>query len=339
MPPPAAPAPQEPRRVDQRWEESDRNEQMGEINVIFGCSMSLASKTQGNKLQREISLALRIEPRRRMRWSVDISFGPEDHPDAELSDRNLPFIIKILIRSHKVAKTLIDNGASLNLMMRKNFIEMGLNLADLTPVHDTFHGIIPGQSSTPIGCIDLKVSCGTGENKRREMLTFEVATFDIGCNCILGRPFLLEFMTVIHTVYATIKMPGPKDIIILNSDQRDALACENATLTHAERFGEKEAQELVAKVAKAHRGSTQIRTAAPKPPVADTHRPPVEKKSTFMGSIPNQHITDQPMDDKKKGAADKEVAVDPDNTNKKLHLSTELEANRNSHSSLFSRKI
>jgi hypothetical protein len=30
---------------------------MGEINVIFRGSMSLTSKTQGKKLQREISLA------------------------------------------------------------------------------------------------------------------------------------------------------------------------------------------------------------------------------------------------------------------------------------------
>jgi hypothetical protein len=27
--------------------------------------------------------------------------------------------------------------------MRKTFIEMGLNLSDLTPVHETFHGVIP----------------------------------------------------------------------------------------------------------------------------------------------------------------------------------------------------
>jgi hypothetical protein len=48
---------------------------MGEINVIFGGSMSLTSKTQGKKLQREISLAQHIEPGRRMRWSdIDISF-------------------------------------------------------------------------------------------------------------------------------------------------------------------------------------------------------------------------------------------------------------------------
>jgi hypothetical protein len=85
-----------------------------------------------------------------MRWSdVDISFGPEDHSDTELSDMNMPFMVKILIGRHKVAKTLIDSGASLNLMMRKTFIEMDLNLGELTPMHDTFHGIIPGQSSTP----------------------------------------------------------------------------------------------------------------------------------------------------------------------------------------------
>jgi hypothetical protein len=121
-------------------------------------------------------------------------------------------------RCHKVAKTLIDNGASLNLMMRNTFIEMGLNLVDLTPVHDTFHGIIPGKSSTPIKCIDLEVSCGTGENKRREMLPFEVVSFDIRYNYILGRRFLIKFMAVIHTAYATIKMSGPKGIIILKSD-------------------------------------------------------------------------------------------------------------------------
>jgi hypothetical protein len=108
-----------------------------------------------------------------------------------------------------VAKTLIDSGASLNLMIRKTFIEMDLKLSDLTPVHDTFHRIIPGQASTPIGHIDLEVSCGIGENKRREMLTFKVASFDIGYNCILGRPFLLRFMAVIYTAYVIIKMSDP----------------------------------------------------------------------------------------------------------------------------------
>jgi hypothetical protein len=146
-----------------------------------------------------------------MGWSDDyISFGPKDHSDTELLERNLSLVFKISIGQHKVAKTLIDSEASLNLKMRKTFIEMGLKLSDLTPVHDTFHRIIPGQASTHIGRIDLEVSCGTGVNKRREMLTFKVASFDIGYNCILWRPFLLRFMVVIHTVYPTIKMSGPR---------------------------------------------------------------------------------------------------------------------------------
>jgi hypothetical protein len=211
MPPPAAPAPQDPHQGEHHREISNGDEHMTEINVFFGGSMSITSKIHGKKLQREISLAQQIESGRRMRWSDDyISFRPEDHLDTELSERNLLLVVKILIGRHKVAKTLIDSGASLNLMMRKTFIEIGLKLSNLTLVHDTFHGIIPGQASTPIGCIDLEVSCGIGENKCREMLTFEVASFDIRYNCIIERAFLLKFMTVIHTAYKTIKMPDPR---------------------------------------------------------------------------------------------------------------------------------
>jgi hypothetical protein len=172
---------------------------------------------------------------------VNISFEPGDPPEIELSERNLSFVVKLPIRRHKVTKTLIDNGASLNLIMRKTFIEMGLNLKDLTPIHDMFHRAILGQSSTHIGRIDLEVSCGIGDNKRKVMLMFEVASFDIGYNYILRRPFLLKFMTVIHITYATLKMPSPKGVITIKAHQRGALTCENATLIHAGQFSEKAA--------------------------------------------------------------------------------------------------
>jgi hypothetical protein len=162
--------------------------------------------------------------------------------------------------------------------MRKTFIEMDIDLSDLTPVYDTFHGIIPGQVSTPIGHIDLEVSYGTGENKRREILMFEVVSFDIGYNCIIGRPFLLKFMAVIHTSYATIKMPGPRGVITLKLDQRDALACENATLTHAGKFGKEDAQKLAAKVAKTHRGGTPAKTVMLGPSARDTSKTPIAKQ-------------------------------------------------------------
>jgi hypothetical protein len=79
----------------------------------------------------------------------------------------------------------------------------------------------------------LEVSCGSGDNKHKEVLTFKVASFDIVYNYILGRPFLLKFMVVIHTTYTTFKMPGPKGVITIKVNQCDALVCENTTLMHA----------------------------------------------------------------------------------------------------------
>jgi hypothetical protein len=57
MLPPAAPMPQETHRGEHHWVDQDSDEQMGEINVTFEGSMSIALKTQGKKLEREISLA------------------------------------------------------------------------------------------------------------------------------------------------------------------------------------------------------------------------------------------------------------------------------------------
>jgi hypothetical protein len=56
----------------------------------------------------------------------------------------MPFVVKLAIGWHKVVKTLVNNGASLNLIMRKTFIEMGLKLSDFTSIQDMLHGVISG---------------------------------------------------------------------------------------------------------------------------------------------------------------------------------------------------
>jgi hypothetical protein len=206
--------------------------------------------------------------------------------------------------------------------MRKTFIEMGLNLEDLTLVHDTYHGIIPGQSSSPNRRIDLEVACGSGDNKHREMLMFEVASFDIEYNCILGRSFLLKFMVVIHTAYAMIKMPGPKGVITIKA------ACENASLSYVGCFEEKAAQEQAAKAAKVKGGSMPSKTSASKPPIGNSPRLLPSSKGTniALGSTPA--LVDQKADNKLKGTMetkDKQVIVDPSNPDKKLWISDNLD--------------
>jgi hypothetical protein len=160
------------------------------------------------------------------------------------------------------------------------------------------------------------------------MLTIEVASFDIGYNCILGRPFLLKFMAVIHTAYATVKMPGPREVITLKSDQHDTLACENTSLTHAGRFGKEDAQKLATKVAKTHGGGTPTKTVTPKPSAGGTSKTLIAKQKQGMTVTPasTQRATDQLVADEKKGATDKEIQVDPTDADKKLCISVELES-------------
>jgi hypothetical protein len=123
------------------------------------------------------------------------------------------------------------------------------------------------------------------------MLTFEVASFDIGYNCILERHFLMKFMVVIYIVYATIKMPSSKGVITIKADQRDALARENATYVVSTSFSKER-----------HICCLTIYSAA--------HR----------------SVDGQSMDDKKKGADDKEILTDRNNVDKKLRISTSLSA-------------
>jgi hypothetical protein len=95
---PEKPAVQEPHRGEHHWANPNNDDQMDEINMIFGGSMSITSKTQGKKLKREISLAQRIESRRRMKWfKANISFVPEDDPETEFSNQNCDILAQGLI--------------------------------------------------------------------------------------------------------------------------------------------------------------------------------------------------------------------------------------------------
>jgi hypothetical protein len=156
-------------------------------------------------------------------------------------------------------------------------------------------------------------------------LVFLLAVWDIEYNCILGRPFLLKFMAIIHTTYATIKMPDPKGIITIMSNQCNTLACENVALSHAGWFGANVAEEQAAKVAKMHSGNTQSKLSVLKPPTNGTPQPPSVKKGTHVASRSNQPLADLQVDDKHKEATDKEVLADPSDLDKKLHVGTNLE--------------
>jgi hypothetical protein len=81
---------------------------------------------------------------------------------------------------------------------------------------------------------------------------------------------------------------------------------------------------LTAKVAKTNGGGTPARTVTPGPLAGNTPKMPTVKKSMMVTPTSTQHTTDQLVADERKGAADKEIQVDPSDIDKKLRISTEL---------------
>ena len=62
---------------------------------------------------------------------------------------------------------------------------MGLNYKSLlTPSKAPFYGIVPGNSSTPIGSVTLPVTFGIEQNFWTEYIKFEVADFESSYHAI-----------------------------------------------------------------------------------------------------------------------------------------------------------
>lgn len=127
------------------------------------------------------------------------------------------------ICSKKVGCTLIDGGAGLNLITPKAFELLQGAKKDLQPSR-SFHRVLPG-SAQPLGRVSLPVTFGSRDNFCTEHLVFDVADIDLPYNATISRPSLNKFMAASHYAYLTVKIPGPKGVIVEQADISRAVTC------------------------------------------------------------------------------------------------------------------
>jgi hypothetical protein len=85
-------------------------------------------------------------------------------------------------------------------------------------------------------------------------------------------------------------------------------------------------QNLAVKVSKLNEGGTLIRAVTLGPLAGNTPKTTTTKKSMTVTPTSTQRVTNQLVANERKGAADKEIQVDPSDADKKLRISMELEA-------------
>jgi hypothetical protein len=64
-----------------------------------------------------------------------------------------------------LTRVLIDGGSDLNLIVMSTITKMGLDISDkLILSKAPFYGIVPGNTSFPVGTVVLRVTFGTPDN-------------------------------------------------------------------------------------------------------------------------------------------------------------------------------
>jgi hypothetical protein len=96
-----------------------------------------------------------------------------------------------------------------------------------------FYGIIPDNTTTPLGSVVLPVTFGMKDNYHTEYIKFEVADFDSSYHAILGRSALAKFMVVPHYVYLMLKMPGKTGVLTLRGDLKKSYECDQEAIEYA----------------------------------------------------------------------------------------------------------
>ena len=96
------------------------------------------------------------------RQQVPITFSREDQWTSFSEPGKFPLVLDPVVQGSKLTRVLIDGESGLNLIFANTLAKMGLKyMSLLTPSKAPFYGIVPGNSSTPIGSITLLVTFGT----------------------------------------------------------------------------------------------------------------------------------------------------------------------------------
>jgi hypothetical protein len=112
-------------------------------------------------------------------------------------------------------KVFMDGGSSLNLIYADTLRKIKIPMNDLLPMETSFHGIIPGKPTYPLGAINLDVIFGTPANFRKEKIEFEVVDWPSQYHAILGRPVFARFMAVPHYAYLKLRMPANRGPLMI----------------------------------------------------------------------------------------------------------------------------
>lgn len=157
-----------------------------------------------------------------------ISFSEDDAQTVNFPHHD-PLVIDSQVANMIVARVLVDNGSSVNILFKAAFEKIGLTAADLSPCTSTLYGF-SGEAIIPMGQLKLPVTMGDLPRQAFKYCTFVMVDCYSAYNAIFGRPLLVEFGAVTFIRHLCMNFPTESGICIVCGDQKDARQCYRVSL-------------------------------------------------------------------------------------------------------------
>jgi hypothetical protein len=110
-----------------------------------------------------------------LNWSEQpIGFDRSDHPLKIPRPGHHALVLKAQIGGFTSKEVFMDRGSNLNLIYADTLRKIKIPMTDLLPSETSFHGIVPGKPTYPLGVRNLDVIFGTPANFRKEKIELEV---------------------------------------------------------------------------------------------------------------------------------------------------------------------
>ncbi|XP_073275393.1 uncharacterized protein [Primulina huaijiensis] len=152
-----------------------------------------------------------------------IRFGPKDLRGV-VAPHNDALVVTATVANHDVAQIFIDNGSSMNILLKITLDQMKVEGYEFEPISTPLYGFA-GHAIPPLGQIILPLSLGHDPRRVTKMTTFTVVDTPSAYNGILGRPALKDFRAVASTYHHKLKFPVEKKVGVLCVDQKFARQC------------------------------------------------------------------------------------------------------------------
>ncbi|PSR88450.1 Beta-porphyranase [Actinidia chinensis var. chinensis] len=133
-------------------------------------------------------------------------------------------VVSAVIANFNVQRILIDNGSSADILFISAFERMKIGLDKLRPFHTPLIGF-GGNTTHPLGWINLPITLGTEPHQTTVWQDFIVVDCPSPYNAILGRPTLGGIKAITSTYHLKLKFPTPTGIGEIKGDQKVARQC------------------------------------------------------------------------------------------------------------------